>query len=253
MGWNGFLVFFMKIYLLLLWSKWQQIMLNHLIFLIGANHLEAITQKYEWKAAFCLESGLLQLHGAIKSNTSEPRGLRGWGWGLPCQPHFEAVRMTELQEATAEGFCISSLPFSLLGVTHPYFKWRDSAGYATCTWNGHIRVWVSSGFIFVIIIVVRSMNGSCSEQAACSSISELIISNKTQGTTHWLAWVAAPPCEETELRGAECLGQIPSFELYLFDSSVIFFSSSARISKTLVFVSYRSGLCNLSLTVVALK
>jgi hypothetical protein len=50
-------------------------MLNHLIFLIGANHLEAITQKSEWKATFYLESGLLQLHRAIKCNTSEPRGL----------------------------------------------------------------------------------------------------------------------------------------------------------------------------------
>lgn len=48
-------------------------------FLDRSNHLEAIIQKYEWRATFYLASGLLQLHRAIKCNTSEPQGL-GVGW-----------------------------------------------------------------------------------------------------------------------------------------------------------------------------
>lgn len=56
-------------------------------FLDRSNHLETIIQKYEWRATFYLESGLLQLHGAIKCNTSEPKGLgagMGVGRGQPC-------------------------------------------------------------------------------------------------------------------------------------------------------------------------
>lgn len=223
MGQNGFLVFFMKIYLLLLWSKWQQIMLNHLIFLIGANHLEAITQKSEWKATFYLESGLLQLHRAIKCNTSEPRGLWGWGQGQPASPVLKLLgwQSCRRQQQRDPAFHLCPPPAGC-DFTHILNEGTQTA-LRPIPGHGRIQGCVSLGFIFVIIIVVRSINGSCSEQAACSSISGWIISRESEGTTHWLVWVAAPPWEETELWNNGVFGSNSLLWTYIFLTLQYFF------------------------------
>lgn len=86
-------------------------------FLDRSNHLEAIIQKYEWRATFYLESGLLQLHRAIKCNTSEPKG-RGRGEGVPpalCSELQTAVRMRRACRVEELCDCFIFSPCALCG------------------------------------------------------------------------------------------------------------------------------------------
>lgn len=137
-------------------------------FLDRSNHLEAIIQKYEWRATFYLVSGLLQLHRAIKCNTSEPKGLGlGWGWRW-AQQGFSSELQTAVRDDRAcwagwghwEGLDVDFIfDFCARGPTQPQcVKWRKSDEFRYAHQNGSIHCYVSLGLIFAIIIVVRIIN-----------------------------------------------------------------------------------------------
>lgn len=155
------------------------------------------------------------------------------GVGLALQPCSEAVRITELRGGGVGGqtdrWTDGQMDSGGAPVVHlcPLPAGCDSPtvemkGFRLiCNLYLEMASWgyVSLGFIFVIITVVSNINGSCLEQAACLIMSALIISNKSEGITPPLAWVAAPP----HVRELSAWVKSPPSNLHLFDSSPFFF------------------------------
>lgn len=126
-------------------------------FLDRSNHLEAIIQKYEWRATCYLESGLLQLHRAIKCNTSEPKGW-GWGWaqqGLSSELQTAVGLVDLLGRRGALRVFGFHLHLQFLGpgvqLTHKVLR----EGFRCVQQDGNILHCASLEFIFAVITVVR--------------------------------------------------------------------------------------------------